>query len=210
MSGDGGLTMLMGELLTTVEQDLDLTVVAFNNGALGMIRLEMMVAGFPSFQTDHGPADLGAIAAAAGLHAVTVTDPHELRGALRAALDHRGPVAGRRAHRPERAVDPPARHRGAGARVRPRRHADRARRRCREDGRPRPVQPALDPAAPVALVVAGRKSRCTVPRSGGSSMHPTLSSRYRRYRLGQLVASATTARAASSRATGTRNGEQET
>jgi pyruvate dehydrogenase (quinone) len=91
MSGDGGLTMLMGELLTTVEQDLDLTVVAFNNGALGMIRLEMMVAGFPSFQTDHGPADLGAIAAAAGLHAATVTDPHELRGALRAALDHRGP-----------------------------------------------------------------------------------------------------------------------
>jgi pyruvate dehydrogenase (quinone) len=91
LSGDGGLTMLMGELLTTVEQDLDLTVVAFNNGALGMIRLEMMVAGFPSFQTDHGPADLGAIAAAAGLHAVTVTDPHELRGALRAALDHRGP-----------------------------------------------------------------------------------------------------------------------
>ena len=91
MSGDGGLTMLMGELLTTVEQDLDLTVVAFNNGALGMIRLEMMVAGFPSFQTDHGPADLGAIAAAAGLHAVTVTDPHELRGALRAAIDHRGP-----------------------------------------------------------------------------------------------------------------------
>ena len=91
MSGDGGLTMLMGELLTTVEQDLDLTVVAFNNGALGMIRLEMMVAGFPSFQTDHGPADLGAIAAAAGLHAVMVTDPHELRGALRAALDHRGP-----------------------------------------------------------------------------------------------------------------------
>lgn len=91
MSGDGGLTMLLGELLTAVEQELDLTVVAFNNGSLGMIRLEMMVAGFPSFQTDHGPADLGAIAGAAGLHAVTVTDPRELRDALRAALDHRGP-----------------------------------------------------------------------------------------------------------------------
>ncbi|MCD2185744.1 pyruvate dehydrogenase [Actinomycetospora soli] len=91
MSGDGGLTMLLGELLTAAEHDLDLTVVAFNNGALGMIRLEMMVAGFPSFQTDHGPADLGAIAAAAGLHAVTVERPAELRGALRAALDHRGP-----------------------------------------------------------------------------------------------------------------------
>jgi pyruvate dehydrogenase (quinone) len=91
MSGDGGLTMLLGELLTAAEHDLDLTVVAFNNGALGMIRLEMMVAGFPSFQTDHGPADLGGIAAAAGLHAVTVERPTELRAALRAALDHRGP-----------------------------------------------------------------------------------------------------------------------
>ncbi|WP_433803367.1 pyruvate dehydrogenase [Actinomycetospora sp. CA-084318] len=91
MSGDGGLTMLLGELLTAAEHDLDLTVVAFNNGALGMIRLEMMVAGFPSFQTDHGPADLGAIAAGAGLHAVTVEHATELRGALRAALDHRGP-----------------------------------------------------------------------------------------------------------------------
>ncbi len=91
MSGDGGLTMLLGELLTAVDHSLDLTVVAFNNGALGMIRLEMMVAGYPSFQTDHGPADLGAIAAAAGLHAVTVDDPAELRGALREALAHRGP-----------------------------------------------------------------------------------------------------------------------
>ena len=91
MSGDGGLTMLLGELLTAVEHSLDLTVVAFNNGALGMIRLEMMVAGYPSFQTDHGPADLGTIASAAGLHAVTVTEPGALRDALREALAHRGP-----------------------------------------------------------------------------------------------------------------------
>jgi pyruvate dehydrogenase (quinone) len=91
MSGDGGLTMLMGELLTAAEQGLDLTVVAFNNGALGMIRLEMMVAGYPSFQTDHGPADLGGIARAAGLHAVTVDDPADVRTALRDALAHRGP-----------------------------------------------------------------------------------------------------------------------
>lgn len=74
MSGDGGLTMLLGELLTAAEHDLDLTVVVFNNGALGMIPLEMMVAGFPSSQTGHGPSDLGAIARAAGLHAVTVED----------------------------------------------------------------------------------------------------------------------------------------
>ena len=91
MSGDGGLTMLLGELLTAAEHDLDLTVVAFNNGSLGMIRLEMMVAGYPSFETDHGVADLAGIARAAGLHSVAVEDPAEVRGALRAAFDHRGP-----------------------------------------------------------------------------------------------------------------------
>ncbi|RZT84270.1 pyruvate dehydrogenase (quinone) [Pseudonocardia sediminis] len=91
LSGDGGLTMLLGELLTAAEHDLDLTVVAFNNGSLGMIRLEMMVAGYPSFQTDHGPADLAAIARGAGIDAVAVDDPTEVRGAIRHALDHRGP-----------------------------------------------------------------------------------------------------------------------
>ncbi|MDN5919019.1 MAG: pyruvate dehydrogenase [Pseudonocardia sp.] len=91
LSGDGGLTMLLGELLTAAEHELDLTVVAFNNGALGMIRLEMMVAGYPSFQTDHGPADLAGIARAAGIDATTVKDPADVRGALRHALDHPGP-----------------------------------------------------------------------------------------------------------------------
>lgn len=91
LSGDGGLAMLLGELLTAAEHELDLTVVAFNNGSLGMIRLEMMVAGYPSFQTDHGPADLAGIARAAGLDATVVEDPADVRGALRHALDHRGP-----------------------------------------------------------------------------------------------------------------------
>ena len=62
MSGDGGLTMLLGELLTVAEHNLPIKVVAFNNGSLGMIRLEMMVAGYPSFQTDHGVADLAGVA----------------------------------------------------------------------------------------------------------------------------------------------------
>ncbi|MFP5023274.1 pyruvate dehydrogenase [Pseudonocardia phyllosphaerae] len=92
LSGDGGLTMLLGELLTAVEHDLPLTVVAFNNGSLGMIRLEMMVAGYPSFQTDHGPADLAGIAREAGAHATLVEDPADVRRAIRAALDHPGPA----------------------------------------------------------------------------------------------------------------------
>lgn len=82
MSGDGGLSMLMGELLTARERGLPLTVVVFNNGSLGMIRLEMMVSGYPYFATDHGTADYAAIAAACGLDAVSVDDPANLRPAL--------------------------------------------------------------------------------------------------------------------------------
>lgn len=91
LSGDGGLSMLMGELLTAQEQELPITVVVFNNGSLGMIRLEMMVSGYPYFGTEHGAADYGAIAAACGLHATTVTDPADVRSALREALAHHGP-----------------------------------------------------------------------------------------------------------------------
>jgi len=91
MSGDGGLTMLLGELLTVAEHNLPIKVVAFNNGSLGMIRLEMMVAGYPSFETDHGVADLAGIARAAGVPAITVDDPGELAKALRTALEAPGP-----------------------------------------------------------------------------------------------------------------------
>ena len=91
MSGDGGLTMLLGELLTLAEHRLPVTVVVFNNGSLGMIRLEMMVAGYPSFQTDHGVADLAGIARAAGVASVAVDDPAALPEAVRTALAAPGP-----------------------------------------------------------------------------------------------------------------------
>jgi len=91
MSGDGGLTMLLGELLTVAEHNLPIKVVAFNNGSLGMIRLEMMVSGYPSFETDHGVADLAGVARACGVPSVTVDDPAELPKALRTALESPGP-----------------------------------------------------------------------------------------------------------------------
>lgn len=91
MSGDGGLAMLLGELLTVAEHDLPIKVVAFNNGSLGMIRLEMMVAGYPSFQTDHGVADLAGVARACGIPSVVVDDPSELARALHTALGSAGP-----------------------------------------------------------------------------------------------------------------------
>ncbi|MCO8270785.1 pyruvate dehydrogenase [Actinoplanes sp. TRM 88003] len=92
MSGDGGLAMLLGELLTARLHNLPVKVVVFNNSSLGMVRLEMLVAGDPPYETDHEHVDFAAIARAAGLFAVRVEKPDEVRGALRSVLDHDGPA----------------------------------------------------------------------------------------------------------------------
>jgi pyruvate dehydrogenase (quinone) len=92
MSGDGGLAMLLGELLTLRTHRLPVKVVVFDNSSLGMVRLEMMVAGDPPFETDHDSVDFAAIARAMGLHTVRVEKPTELRAALRSVLDHDGPA----------------------------------------------------------------------------------------------------------------------
>jgi pyruvate dehydrogenase (quinone) len=92
MSGDGGLAMLLGELLTARTHRLPVKVIVFNNSSLGMVRLEMLVAGDPPFETDHDNVDFAAIARAAGFHAVRVEKPTDLRNALREVLDHDGPA----------------------------------------------------------------------------------------------------------------------
>ncbi|TMR10813.1 pyruvate dehydrogenase [Nonomuraea turkmeniaca] len=92
LSGDGGLSMLMGDLLTLPQYDLPVKIVLFDNSALGMVDLEMMVAGFPPYGTTYPPADYAAIARAAGVHGIRVDDPHDVRDALRQTLDHDGPV----------------------------------------------------------------------------------------------------------------------
>jgi pyruvate dehydrogenase (quinone) len=92
MSGDGGLGMLLGELLTIAMHDLPVKIITFNNSSLGMIRLEMMVDGLPDYQTDFAPVDYAAIAKAAGIHALRVEQPAETRTALAEALAHPGPA----------------------------------------------------------------------------------------------------------------------
>ncbi|MGI5166509.1 pyruvate dehydrogenase [Spirillospora sp. CA-253888] len=91
LSGDGGLGMLMGELLTVRLHDLPVKTVVFNNSSLGMVKLEMMVDGLPSFETDHAPVDFAAIAHAAGIPSVRVEKPAEVRDALARALAAPGP-----------------------------------------------------------------------------------------------------------------------
>ena len=92
LSGDGGLGMLLGELLTVKTHHLPTKVIVFNNSSLGMVRLEMMVAGDPPFGTDHDHVDFAAVGRAVGFHAVRVEQPHDVRAAVRSVLGHHGPA----------------------------------------------------------------------------------------------------------------------
>jgi len=90
LSGDGGLAMMFGELLTLQQLHLPVKVVVFNNGSLGFVELEMKAGGFVNYGTElHNPS-FAAVARALGMHAERVDHPNDLAGALRAAFDHRG------------------------------------------------------------------------------------------------------------------------
>jgi len=92
ISGDGGLSMLMGELVTAQMYQLPVKIVVFNNSTLGLVKLEMLVDGFPDFGVDVPYTDYAAVARAIGIHAVHVDDPRDLRAAYEAAFEHPGPA----------------------------------------------------------------------------------------------------------------------
>jgi len=92
MSGDGGLAMLLGELITVRLHRLPVKVVLFNNASLGMVKLEMMVDGIPDYETDHEPTNFAAIAEAVGIPAMRVEDPKDVRDTLAKGLGTPGPV----------------------------------------------------------------------------------------------------------------------
>lgn len=92
LSGDGGLAMLLGELITLRQQQLPVKVVVFNNGALSFVELEMKAAGIMNYGTDLENPDFAGIANAAGLLGVRVERAADLEGALSAAFAHNGPA----------------------------------------------------------------------------------------------------------------------
>ncbi|MFF0636460.1 pyruvate dehydrogenase [Nocardia sp. NPDC004151] len=92
LSGDGGLAMLMGELLTVWRHRLPVKIVVFDNSTLGMVKLEMLVDGLPDYGTDQEPVNYADIAAAVGMPAIRVTDPAQVRGALAKAFAEPGPM----------------------------------------------------------------------------------------------------------------------
>ena len=92
VSGDGGLSMLLGELITAKMYNLPVKVVVFNNSTLGMVKLEMLVNGIPDFQTDVPDTNYAEIARAIGFHAERVEDASRLADAYREAFAAPGPA----------------------------------------------------------------------------------------------------------------------
>ncbi|MGH1565175.1 ubiquinone-dependent pyruvate dehydrogenase [Mumia sp. DW29H23] len=91
-SGDGGLAMLMGELLTLRQQQLPVKVVVLNNGALAFVELEMKADGIVNYGTDLTNPSFAEVARAVGVHGVRVEHPDELDAALAEAFAHPGPA----------------------------------------------------------------------------------------------------------------------
>ena len=91
--GDGGLTMLMGELATCVKYGLDVKVVVIKNNTLGQIKWEQMVfLGNPEYVCDLQPIDFAAVARGFGIAGFSVEDPGQCGSVLREALNTRGPA----------------------------------------------------------------------------------------------------------------------
>ncbi|WP_085368881.1 ubiquinone-dependent pyruvate dehydrogenase [Leifsonia sp. NCR5] len=92
LAGDGGLAMLLGELLTLRQNKLPVKIVVFNNSSLNFVEVEMKAAGFVNFGTGLDNPNFADVANAMGIHGQRVEKPDDLQAALRAAFDHDGPA----------------------------------------------------------------------------------------------------------------------
>ncbi|MBV9859351.1 MAG: ubiquinone-dependent pyruvate dehydrogenase [Alphaproteobacteria bacterium] len=92
LSGDGGFSMLMGDVITLRQEKLPVKVVIFNNGVLGFVALEMKASGFVETGVDLDNPDFAAMATAMGIYAKRVEDPAELPEAVASILAHDGPA----------------------------------------------------------------------------------------------------------------------
>ncbi len=90
--GDGGLSMLMGDLITAVTYRLPVKLVVFDNGRLGMVKLEMEQVGLPEFGTVLHNPDFSLVAQAVGMRGIRVESADAVDEAVREALAHDGPV----------------------------------------------------------------------------------------------------------------------
>jgi pyruvate dehydrogenase (quinone) len=92
LSGDGGLAMLLGDLLSLKQLNLPVKIVVFNNGSLAFVELEMKAAGVLDFATDLNNPDFAKMAEACGLLGLRAEDPEQVKPMIAQALAHPGPA----------------------------------------------------------------------------------------------------------------------
>jgi len=92
LSGDGGLAMLMGDLLSLRQLQLPVKTVVFNNSSLAFVELEMKAAGILDFGTDLHNPNFAKMAEAAGILGLRAETPDQVRPAIEQALSHDGPA----------------------------------------------------------------------------------------------------------------------
>ena len=92
LCGDGGLSMMLGDLATIKQYNLPIKIIVFNNRALGMVKLEMEVQGLMDNETDMVNPDFAIIAQAMGFSGITVSKPEEVESAIANAFAQSGPV----------------------------------------------------------------------------------------------------------------------
>jgi pyruvate dehydrogenase (quinone) len=92
LSGDGGIAMLLGDLLTAIQEKIPLKIVVFNNGTLGFVELEMKVEGLLNAFTDLQNPDFGKLAEVIGFRGWTIDHNEKLEPAILEFLAHPGPA----------------------------------------------------------------------------------------------------------------------
>jgi len=90
--GDGGISMMLGDLMTIVQYQLPVKIIVFNNRSLGMVKLEMEVAGIPDLETDMLNPDFIKIAEAMGMTGIGIDHPEDVKSGLEKAFKQEGPV----------------------------------------------------------------------------------------------------------------------
>ncbi len=92
LCGDGGISMLLGDLMTIAQYKLPIKLIVFNNRSLGMVKLEMQVAGLPDWQTKMVNPDFAKVAEACGIRGYCIKNPDQLEQTLREAFSYEGAV----------------------------------------------------------------------------------------------------------------------
>ena len=92
LSGDGGISMLLGDLLTTIQEKLPIKIIVLNNSSLNFVELEQKVEGLVNHYTDLQNPNFAKVAESMGLFSIRVDDSDLLEAAMQTFLTHSGPA----------------------------------------------------------------------------------------------------------------------